>query len=472
MAIELNYGGSFEVEDLVDYVRRSGRNYIIQGQIACIFADHHKSSSLDYWLRGVSDSPDTMQANNNIVDAIVATGRFIHSDNLVCPDSGRRCQGIVLTETIDANREDLDTINDYSNALNRLIALEGEWVNPDTEDIDTDWEPLPGLKPFEDVKNPPGPPEGSLITIENNDTILTEDCLKQLRDWWDSDEPCDQTVGHCTNNCHFHCYNIPAVHGRKYWNDWRNHRDYNLNNPTTWWCSSVSNAAEHYSWASNSGGTFEQLSAALQKAIRNSNELHVAVACLNILSWGGVRNRGAVSWIVRALIGRNLINDLNDATRALRARSNHPFPQFGAWPAIPMTSATTKLFAAVGLDFSRGYDRPIQDVLILDGRVGAGLGLIARKMGHQNLPQSFQFPWGGSRGNHVRDPSCQHVDFPEFGKITDLQRAEFTRIGAKCIAEVLNMAGPSEEFIEVEKGLFMLGYEVGTMCNAMPRACP
>ena len=65
--INLSYGGSFNAQALVQHIRRSGRNYIIQGQTACARANHPKQQSLDYWLRQFAHNPDTKQADNNIV---------------------------------------------------------------------------------------------------------------------------------------------------------------------------------------------------------------------------------------------------------------------------------------------------------------------------------------------------------------------------------------------------------------------
>jgi len=94
--IDLNYGGSFDENDLVNFILQSGRNYIIQGQTACVRQDHPKPSSLDYWLRQFGQNEDTKQADNEIMAALVATGFFQESRDLVCPDSNNRCKGLVL----------------------------------------------------------------------------------------------------------------------------------------------------------------------------------------------------------------------------------------------------------------------------------------------------------------------------------------------------------------------------------------
>lgn len=94
--IHLPYGGQFDENALVAYVRASGRNYIIQGQQAASFADHTKPHSLDHWLRKFAPNPDTKQAENSVLDALVDTKLFRISPSLICPDSGRRCKGLSL----------------------------------------------------------------------------------------------------------------------------------------------------------------------------------------------------------------------------------------------------------------------------------------------------------------------------------------------------------------------------------------
>lgn len=95
--IRLPAGGSFDVRDLVIYITTSGRDYIIQGQQNTSFVNHTKRRSLDYWLRERTPNRDTRQAENSVLDALVATGRFEIVDNLICPDSGEECKGVRLT---------------------------------------------------------------------------------------------------------------------------------------------------------------------------------------------------------------------------------------------------------------------------------------------------------------------------------------------------------------------------------------
>ena len=95
--IQVPHGEPFAVVDLINYMRNSGRNYIIQGQQICSFEKHTKRNSLDYWLRSRDQkNQNTKQADNSVLDALAATGLFKIIDKLPCPDSGRTCKGIVI----------------------------------------------------------------------------------------------------------------------------------------------------------------------------------------------------------------------------------------------------------------------------------------------------------------------------------------------------------------------------------------
>jgi hypothetical protein len=96
MMINLPYGGQFNENDLVAYIQSTGRNYIVQGQQAVSYVKHTKPQSLDFWLRQFAANQDTKQAENSVVNALVATGLFHIAYGLTCPDSGRQCKGMCL----------------------------------------------------------------------------------------------------------------------------------------------------------------------------------------------------------------------------------------------------------------------------------------------------------------------------------------------------------------------------------------
>ena len=85
---------TFNSDDLINHIIASGRNYIIQGQVNCRRINHQKPSSLDCWLRdNYAENPDTKQAVNEVISALVETGDF-EEGVFVCPDSGNNCKGI------------------------------------------------------------------------------------------------------------------------------------------------------------------------------------------------------------------------------------------------------------------------------------------------------------------------------------------------------------------------------------------
>jgi hypothetical protein len=96
--ISLPHGGpdaSFDAQELLDHLARGGTDYIIQGQVNCSLAVHPKPHSLDVWLRtNFTGYADTKQATNEVMESLAATGLFEVHENLICPDSGRRCKGL------------------------------------------------------------------------------------------------------------------------------------------------------------------------------------------------------------------------------------------------------------------------------------------------------------------------------------------------------------------------------------------
>jgi hypothetical protein len=96
--IELTYGGCFPVKELIDYMTASGMDHIIQGQKTCSRANHPKPHSLDFWFRQYAKSPDTKQADNEVMLKLQRTGKFDIQAKLKCPDSGNYCKGLILVK--------------------------------------------------------------------------------------------------------------------------------------------------------------------------------------------------------------------------------------------------------------------------------------------------------------------------------------------------------------------------------------
>ena len=94
--IKMKHGVEFDEEELVNLIKSSGRDYIVQGQKAVDFADHPKPRSLDVWLRHrFPRLRNTKLADNYVLYALVGTKKF-ELVREACPESGRLCKSVRL----------------------------------------------------------------------------------------------------------------------------------------------------------------------------------------------------------------------------------------------------------------------------------------------------------------------------------------------------------------------------------------
>lgn len=298
---------------------------------------------------------------------------------------------------------------------------------------------------------------------------ITNRCADALQAIWDGN------AAACVGTASFHQYAI-AGSPRRFWAMWARHpQSRELHRAGVWACNNLKDAGEKYSWTGTSL-EFPLLALALQVAVSQGDQLRAAAVCLNILKWGGVRNRAEkmVAWLcARAHCGA-LCDDLVDATARLVPQSRASLDCFDGVTYL-MNSSSTKLYAAMALDLTGGLEGARQDVLIYDGRVAAGLALITRIIfvttGATKIPHDLRFPVDRADGD-VRDPSIDHYKFPRFAYTAKdhLSRAKFARIGSLYIQEVLGLHVPSAEFALAEKGLFMIGYDVRSTAKAQDQA--
>ena len=90
-------GAGFPVHDLIEHIERSGRDYIIEGDVVCALADHPQPRSLDYWLReNFARNKETRQATRDVIAQLLATGVFEEAEDLRCPDTGEKSVGLRL----------------------------------------------------------------------------------------------------------------------------------------------------------------------------------------------------------------------------------------------------------------------------------------------------------------------------------------------------------------------------------------
>ena len=101
--ISLPFGGTgagFDTDDLIEHIKSSGRNYIIQGHETVGFNELRKKQGLDAWLRtNYTNRKDTMQAVTGVITKLEETGLF-RKGKFICPESGFRAQGIEFIHSV------------------------------------------------------------------------------------------------------------------------------------------------------------------------------------------------------------------------------------------------------------------------------------------------------------------------------------------------------------------------------------
>ena len=97
--IELSFGGSFNETDLIEHIKANNKdNYIIQGQQSVAWDSMSKFKTLDAWIRQLDGvNKNTKQADSKVISQLIATGLFEETNGLFCPESKRKCKGLVLT---------------------------------------------------------------------------------------------------------------------------------------------------------------------------------------------------------------------------------------------------------------------------------------------------------------------------------------------------------------------------------------
>lgn len=95
--IKLNYPDmAFDEQDLIDFIKASGKNFIIQGQQKGNYESHTKPASFDVWLRNRFPEKRYMKLTDNyVINLLVATGNFTVAKDK-CPKTGRLCKSIRL----------------------------------------------------------------------------------------------------------------------------------------------------------------------------------------------------------------------------------------------------------------------------------------------------------------------------------------------------------------------------------------
>jgi hypothetical protein len=230
-----------------------------------------------------------------------------------------------------------------------------------------------------------------------------------------------------------------------------------------WWCGSLKEAALHYSWTVSLVGSFTTLATALQLAIKTGNHTASKTVCLKIFQWGGVGRKPTDPsrvWLEGIAGAHNLVQRLRVARRVLHPLRIIRLSMFHR-VGLLMNAAMTKVYAA----------SDPQNIIIYDGRVGAALCLLVREFlsakCYSEVPADLAFLWGppqkGPTG--MRNPSTEQYIFKSLNQygVNDQQRAETARRANRVLSAMLanlKATGVVVPLPEVEKSLFMIGYDV------------
>jgi len=273
----------------------------------------------------------------------------------------------------------------------------------------------------------------------------------------------------------------PRLHGfpisrHPAWNRWRALAGQGA---TNWWCTSLEQAQRHYSWTQReSGPSFEVLAAGLRAALEEGDEARARSSCLAIFTWGGVAkkpNDGSRLWVERQFAKAALCRQALAAVALLQPGSNGSLARFDGADLL-MNAAMTKVYAAASP----------ASLIIYDGRVGAALGLLARRLlaaqGTFGVPASLAFRWGAAqtRPYDSRNPSQAGYAFQSLYQRSrraerhpDRGWAELVRGSSTMLLrarELLAGRGIHASLGDFEQALFMLGFNVRYPLYDEPRA--
>jgi hypothetical protein len=241
------------------------------------------------------------------------------------------------------------------------------------------------------------------------------------------------------------------------WDSWRKHPA--SNSKGFWFCASLSEASDRYSWQAEAPAEWRD---ALQKALRSNNTERALEASSQIFKWGGVArtpNDRSQRWIHAQ--GKELPHRIRYAVNLLKDPAGDLAVFNGA--DFLMNSAMTKIYWAAD---------DAEQLIIYDGRVGAALGLLAREFlrsqGNYIVPEELKFLWGASRGIYIpglqnkRNPSEGSWTFPALFSPSrnDFRHAIMMKRSTYLLVQVAKLLGPKVSVLDIEKGLFMVGYDV------------
>jgi len=262
-----------------------------------------------------------------------------------------------------------------------------------------------------------------------------------------------------------HAYKISSHSSWKGWSS--------KNPDKIWSCNTLEGAYRNYSWGSDIESTNYLVAAnKLKIAIKLNDSIETAKQCYEIFHWGGVsRKKNDISrlWIQRHEEQKDLPLKIMLGVKKLLPISSSSLDGFDGSNLL-MNSSMTKIYAAAD---------PDESIVIYDGRVGAALGLIVRIFLERNhiltVPDDLDFMWGSSASvlaqkRKTRDPSKAPYFFKKLPNTSTNPKSDFiraalsrkTNIYLKRVSDKLRTAGIIVSPHDLEKSLFMLGYDVST----------
>lgn len=253
----------------------------------------------------------------------------------------------------------------------------------------------------------------------------------------------------------------------KAWGDF-NHSYIPPKSKKRWSCTSLADAAKIYIWKKANRGEknkqLQDLSSRLRKFLdpeQKSDHHDLHHICLEILEWGGVEGISS-AWMRVSCSNGVLGEKINKAVELLKAGPDHKeWTRFSSTDIV-MNSGLTKIYALADPD----------NIPIYDGRVGAGMGLLARKYieqlcpGPKGVPKELAFQWGeGQRPTrkgvqHPRDPSSKDFVFNKLRPSENDHELCCWRTGRilRAVVKKINEGGQQKVTMrDIEDALFMIG---------------
>ena len=283
-----------------------------------------------------------------------------------------------------------------------------------------------------------------------------------LADLWGKPEVLEEIrgllpVGNASGAGLLHSYRISK---HPSWKPWKGRITSSVQH---WWCHSLWEASSHYSWPDAPKPlSFQCIAVRLRQALAAHDQEAARNACLAIFRWGGVRGRKSLAWVEDQYQQKTLCQSIMQAVQLLQPGSAQGLAAFDG-KRLLMNSAMTKVYAAADPDH----------IIIYDGRVGAALGLLTRyslmRAGAPSVPADLSFRWGAGQGDTTnRDPSLGAFKFRKLNAAQCQLWAGQVLLAGELLQQVMAYNPSIGSIAELEKALFMIGYNVDPELPPLP----